>query len=1085
MLCCVAVLSLTVRSIAQDTDTDSASEAAMAAYADAANFQTNGALDLAVSGWKKYLSKYPDHSMASSASHYLGVCYMQQTTPDYASAEKAFATALRDKEYDLREESLANRGWCLYASSGVYEDSDTTPEPDTKILREAISTFATMVKENRGSRFLDRAYFYSGEAAFDLGDARSAVAFYNKLLTLPNIKESPLRCDGLYSRGVAYEELGNVKDAISTYRQLMDQCANDELAQDAQFRLGDLYITQKDFDAAIDAFDQASKNADKDDQAYAVFRGAFALVQSGRSAEAALQYERIVTEFPESPYAATATLAAAQSAYRAGDMDAAARQFNEVIRRGEKESATEAAHWIARIEFAAGKFDKAAEVAKRQIDAGVGGQYEVALKLDLAEAYSMRPETAAKSLDMFAYVYRQHRDHPLASRALYNAAFSSLQASDFDRSLPYAEEFLKRFPDDTLAPDVLFIKAESLLLIGKAEPAITAYEELLAAAGSQNEQRSLWVVRTATALNTAKQYDKTIALLNGELETLRVPTQRAEALMILGQAQLVNGDSNQAAQSFESSGTASKDWGRADEALLMAGQANLAAGDNQAAKKIWQQLIRTRSGSRMSDQAHYKLAQLANNTDDHPTAIGHYNSILKSKNDPPLIPFAVFGKGWSLMQTADYAAAADVLKDLFRDYPEHSITRDALLTSGICKRNLDQSAAARSDLEKYLANKPSGNNLGHALYELALIDQQDKDPNSAATRLTQLVRDVPGYPSLDKVLYELGWSYRESGDDANALTYFTRLITEFPKNSLAAEAAYFVGQTHYDNGEWTDAAKFFSTASTGPGDDDLLEKSFYRLGWSNFKQNQLQEAETAFGEQAKRFPTGQLQLDALMMVGECRFKAGRYESAMDAFSIARKRILRNNDSAKTVIDAAERQVRELVLLHGGQSAAQLKQWDVAIKWYDELRNRFPSTDYLPHVFYELGFAYQQKNELKRALNLYSQVADNYRNEVAARARFMMGEIHFANKDMVKAIPEFQRVMFGFGADKASAPIKNWQAKSAFEAGRCAELLLADARTNDARTKSQKIAVDFYRHVVEKHPQHELASKARQRLGELK
>ena len=55
-------------------------EESLAAYADAANFQTNGATELAIDAWNKFLKKYPDDDMASKAAHYLGVCHMQKET---------------------------------------------------------------------------------------------------------------------------------------------------------------------------------------------------------------------------------------------------------------------------------------------------------------------------------------------------------------------------------------------------------------------------------------------------------------------------------------------------------------------------------------------------------------------------------------------------------------------------------------------------------------------------------------------------------------------------------------------------------------------------------------------------------------------------------------------------------------------------------------------------------------------------------------------------------------------------------------------------------------------------------------------
>ena len=265
----------------------------------------------------------------------------------------------------------------------------------------------------------------------------------------------------------------------------------------------------------------------------------------------------------------------------------------------------------------------------------------------------------------------------------------------------------------------------------------------------------------------------------------------------------------------------------------------------------------------------------------------------------------------------------------------------------------------------------------------------------------------------------------------------------------------------------------------------MSEKSLYRLGWSRFKLSEYDRARAAFGQQVDKHPEGKLAIDGRMMVGECWFKAEQYESALKSYQLGRELIRKNNDNADTIRDAAERQVRELILLHGGQSAAQLKRWDDAIAWYEELKSRFPATAYLPQVFYETGFAHQQNGDEDQALEYFRQVAERYRRrEVGARARFMMGEIFFGEKQFDKAIPEFQSVMYGFGGEDAPEAIKSWQAKSGFEAGRCSELLMQTAKTQEAKKRSRDIAIKFYEFVVNKHPDHELAQKSAERLEAL-
>ncbi|EMB16848.1 tetratricopeptide repeat protein [Rhodopirellula europaea] len=1077
------------RLVAQDEPVEDS--AAVALYADAANFQTNGAIGLAVDTWKKFLKEYPSSPLASKASHYLGVCYMQQDTPDLKAAAEAFKVALEDTKYDLREESLSNRGWCLYAAAGTGE------EADPKLLRESIATYDTLIKDIPDSRLLDRAYFYRGEAQYALGELDKAIESYNAMMKLDDIVSSALRCDALYARGVALEEQKNYDQAQSSYQQLLQACADSDLVVDVEIRMGDMHLLQGEMQQAVKRFDSVATNADAtaEDKAYSFFRQGYAYAQDRDPAKASASYEKLLTQFPQSPYAAAATLASAQTLYQAGDLTGAASRFRDVLKGTDPVAATEAAHWLARIDLGIANRDpaKTAEAAKSAYDVaseviakGPQGNFAVALKLDAAEALSLQPDRLNDAFERYQSVANEHSDHPLAPRALYNAAFVALQLGNTEQAVKLADTFESKFSDDPLAPDALFVGAEALLASGDASSAAERYQTLISNTKHRDHpQRATWILRGATAWKAAGEPAKTAKLVRENLEAMNTPEQKAEALLLAGQAELSSGDAAQAAQTFQASREAAPQWARSDEAFLMAGQSQLTAGNRKAAEGIWKELIRSNGESRMADQARYKLGQLANGEQEYAAAIEYFEPILTSKRDAGLLPFARYAKGMAELQSQQHEQAAKSFSELIDQNPDHALSDDALLSRGIAYRHLNRDADSRNDLNAFLETKPTGNNLGHALYELALLDQNASQTVKAAESLQRIVDEVPDYPDMDKVLYELGWSLRESGQEDQALTKFEQLIAKYPDNALVADAAYFVGQDHYRNSQWVEAADAFQIAADKSNDLDLKEKSLYRLGWSFYKQQKYAEAEAAFKRQYVEVQQGGLLLDSMMMIGESRFKQEQYETALRAYTKAREKIEADNDSAKTVRDKAERQVRELILLHGGQSAAQLGQYEDAIGWYDALRERFPATTYLPQVFYEIGFAAQNAGDDEKALKFYSEVADNFRSEIAARARFMMGEIYFANKTFDKAIPEFQRVMFGFGADKADPVIKNWQAKSGFEAGRCAELLQQSAQTDAAKAKAAEFAKDFYQYVIDQHPGHELATKAKQRAEALK
>jgi TolA-binding protein len=88
------------------------------------------------------------------------------------------------------------------------------------------------------------------------------------------------------------------------------------------------------------------------------------------------------------------------------------------------------------------------------------------------------------------------------------------------------------------------------------------------------------------------------------------------------------------------------------------------------------------------------------------------------------------------------------------------------------------------------------------------------------------------------------------------------------------------------------------------------------------------------------------------------------------------------------------------------------------------------------------------------------------SEAAARARFLIGEIHFADKNHAEAVRHFFKAAFGYSHPK-------WQAAAHYESGRCFEVLKKTAQ-----------AIESYREVVEKFPESDKASLAKERLEAL-
>ena len=143
----------------------------------------------------------------------------------------------------------------------------------------------------------------------------------------------------------------------------------------------------------------------------------------------------------------------------------------------------------------------------------------------------------------------------------------------------------------------------------------------------------------------------------------------------------------------------------------------------------------------------------------------------------------------------------------------------------------------------------------------------------------------------------------------------------------------------------------------------------------------------------------------------------------------------------------------------------------------------PDSNLLPIARYEQAVALQNLKKPEEALKLFDKLAEEHRNDLGARARFMEGELYFALKDYAKAVQTFQKTMYGFGGTQASDQVKNWQARSAYEAGRCSEVLIGDL-TGERRRKAIQTAKAFYEFLLANHADHELARQAQDRIDEL-
>ncbi len=1042
-------------------------------YADAANYQNNGAFELAIDEWKKLLKEFPKDPLASKSWHYLGVCYMQLDEPDYEAAENAFAEALKDEKLDIREESLLQLNWCLFSRAKLEEAGSAKQKKMLETARDRLSEF---LKQYGEAASADQAMFYLAEIEYTLGARDRAIQYYESMLKNKSMAKSTLRPDAQYAVGVAYEEDQQLAKANLVYQNFLSEHKEHRLRNEVQMRLADILIAQKKFDEASKLLQALSADEMNPMADYALLRLGYSLTQQNKLDEATQKYAELQKRFPESRLLTAAILAAGQAAYRAQRWDDAAASFKGLLSSKDSRSA-DAAHWLAMTLMRQNKPREAIPMLEDALGWAKGTPLEVALQMDYADALYEQPEQLEKARAAYELIATDHPEDPLAPRAAYNAAFSALQSQKLNVARKWSELFLNKYPQDPLRNDVAYVAAETLLQQGEHAASAEAYRKLIQA-DAQNPARGMWLLRQAMAHYLGGKYPAAVELLNTEMLSLSDARQKAEAQFILGACYLFQDNIDGAIEQFQASHKTSSSWSQADETLMLLAEAQQRKKEPAAAEATLEDLLKKYPNSRLKPQIEYRLGQIAASSGQFDEAIERYRAIVASESATGLHGFAQYGIAWSLMQQEKYEAARKELESLIVAGRNDAISQEAILADGVCLRKLGKPTDAIAAFEKFVSANATGTSLANCLYEMGMAFVDAEQPEKAQSQFERIITEVPDYAAMDKVVYELGWLAEERNDGAAAAKYFGEIVQKFPNSELVPEALYHVGQSQYNAEKYAEAAKSYTSVLEKAKSEGLKEKASYKLGWSLFQQENYEKAAEQFRKQSQDFPQGSLAVDASFMQAECYFKRDKFAEALPMYEVARKSLEASGDST-----AASDQVKTLIFLHGGQCHRELKQWTECEKWLREVASRYPNSPYLATVIYEMGFCAQQQSKLEDALKLYAEVANKYRNETAARARFMMGEVYFSQRDFAKAIAEFQRVMYGFGAEKAPEDIKNWQAKSAFEAARCSEVLIENLK-GDAREKIVTATREFYQFIVDRHAAHSLAAQAQSRLGEL-
>jgi len=1026
-------------------------------FSDVVNYQNAGEFELAADEWKKFVEKFPNDPLAAKAQNYLAVCQLQ--LKKYADATTNFETVLKKyPQADFREEAMlnlasANYAWAQNGNEAKY--------------KEAAARFSDLLKQFPKTEYADQAQYFRGESLYLSGQKEQSIAAYDQLVK--SYPQSSLAPDALYAKGVTLEELQKYAEAQKAYDAFLASYADNPLATEVTMRKGEALLQQNQFAEAEKLFQQASQQEGFELADHAMYRLAYCALQRDELMKAGNAYARIPLDFPQSSYAPEATMLAGRCYYRAERLDDAARWLAAAGRRG-GEYEVEAAHWLARVYLQQGKPAEAEALAKAILPKASGNAFLVDLKMDLADAFYEQPGRTQESISLYERIAKDHPDTPEAPQALYNAAFAALETRDFAKASSLSDQFEKQYPQDESRLDAMYVGAEAKLQTDQLAEAEKALKTLINE-GKSRPEAARWRLRLALTQylqNKFADVEKTVASVRS---TLKDADLLAQANYLVGASAFQQGELDKAQKALEASVKASTSWAQADEARLMLSRTLHAKGNTSGAIEEARRIVSSYPKSQILDQVHFRLGEFLFAAGRYDDAAAAYAEVISKSPKSTLVPHALYGQAWAYLKQPNPAKADAAFGELIGKHGGHELIVDAYTGRAIARRSEGKFQEAIDDLNQVIAkSKDTGQKLeAEYLKGVSLVDA--KNPAEAEKVFTSIHQQDPQFASDDKVLYELAWAQRAQGKMDAANGSFQQLAKAHPKSPLAAEAMYHVGESYYAKDNFAEAETWYTSSANQAKAPEIGEKALYKQAWSQYQQGKTKEALDRFGSQIAKYPNGSLASDAIFMQGECFYKDKQYDAALDSYSRVDPKRLSSDE------------MQSLLMLNAGQAASQQKLWGEAKKWFTQLVEQLPNSPLLGETYYELGWANYNEKNTPEAITYFDKAAGESRGLAGARARFMLGEIYFEQKKYDEALGQFKRVVYGFGGEQSLESVKPWQAKCAYEIGRCNEVQI---RIASAAQKAEFIeeAKKFYSLVVQRYPQAPEAKLAQARLDAL-
>ncbi|MFH1846812.1 MAG: tetratricopeptide repeat protein [Candidatus Omnitrophota bacterium] len=741
-----------------------------------------GMYDLAVSGYKDFLEKYPESGYAETALHRLGEAYFMQV--EYTKSLNVFDSFLQKYPSSrLIHKAVLRKGQIFYLLGNYQEAEDTlgtistqvqgipadTAVPadyylasiyfkknDFEVCRQILEKLIN-VRENE--KYLPFIYMNLGDTYAGLNEHLKSAEAYSKANSLASGDAEKIADQSAFRAANAYHLSEDYIKASAFYKKIIDNSASGEIFNSAVIGFLSSLYRNFQYQAIIEAAPALLDRVTDDDiKAQVLFILGSSLFYESNFSEAVKVYAEAASAYPDNVFGIKSRLNEGWAYFKLEEMEKCIEVL-DIYLAGTEESMDEALYVKAKAFAEIEKNKDALDIYNSIISDYPESNFKKESLYDAGWLLDLSGDTVS-AIGYYEKFVDEYPEDARSPEVLLKMAQENFRLSRFPEAQKGYDQFLAKFKDSPLKENVLFQLGMTQMEQEDYDGSIKTYAGFMQEfpESKVKDAARYWM---ASAYQRKEEWDKAIEifspLLSNKESGFNARASEAAAFCYFQKGNHLN-----AADIYYNLIIENSDFQLPKDIYRWTADFYLAAGKNEKSLKVLEALLEKYPETARQEEIYYLAGENQVQLKNWEKAVQEFHKALAGELTAPYLERTYLGLGRAYFSLADHENALKYFDEALKNHKEN-------MTGALARLEIGNVRFVTSDFPE--ATKQ---------YMMVAILYDDEGLCSMA-------------------LFQAGLSFEKSGNLEKALDVFAELRERYPENNLARKAEIEISRIKGEN----------------------------------------------------------------------------------------------------------------------------------------------------------------------------------------------------------------------------------------------------------------------------------------------